>query len=174
VRLNVELRNAAGYSQTAMKKERVTIARLLLVIALMGMTGCAAATAMPLGNDMMEVDVSAAPVYGLAGAQRMAIQKAAEATLQYGYDKFIVVNNGGRNELTVSGGSYGSYNASANQMVGNASGQEASGWGVTRHPEAKLLIHMYHNGEEGAEKAVDAKTVLGQSTGQQQSADFPK
>jgi len=124
------------------------------------LTACSHEAAIPLGNDMMEIDTSVAPVYGRAGAQRIAIHKAAEETIAMGYDKFIVVNNDGWNELTASGGSQATYNANVGQMGGSASGEKTSGWGVQRHPEAKLVIHMYHNGDKDAEKAVDARQVL--------------
>ena len=114
---------------------------------------------MPLGNDLMQIDVSAAPVYGRAGAQRMAFEEAAKATLDAGYDKFVVVNNAGWNEATVSGFSSGSFNATQNYASGGYSG----GFGTLRHPESSMVIHMFHNGEKGAEKAVDARSVLAAS-----------
>jgi hypothetical protein len=140
-------------------KNRIILIFSIFVIAA-ALTACAHEAAIPLGNDMMEIDTSVAPVYGRAGAERIAINKAAEATLAMGYDKFIVVNNGGWNETTVGGGSQSTFNANATQMGGSAFGQQSSGWGTTRHPEAKMIIRMFHNGDKDSEKAVDARLVL--------------
>lgn len=136
-------------------KQSFIVTTLILILS-----GCTHEAAIPLGNDMMEIDTSVAPVYGRAGAQRIAINKAAEATIAMGYDKFIVINNGGWNELTASGHSRSTIDANNNQIGGSAFGQQSSGWGTTRHPEAKMVIHMFHNGDKGADKAVDARLVL--------------
>ena len=108
----------------------------------------------------MEIDTSVAGVYGRAGAMRIAMHKAAESTLQMGYDKFIVENTNGWNETTVHGASFSAANGSATPQSANASGESGSSWGSQRHPEAKLLIHMYHNGDKGSDKAVDARAML--------------
>src|SRR5277367_3333503 len=93
-----------------------------IFVSVLYLTSCAHQSAMPLGNDLMQIDVSAAPVYGRAGAQRMAFEEAAKATLDAGYDKFVVVNNAGWNEATVSGFSSGSFNATQNYASGGYSG----------------------------------------------------
>lgn len=131
---------------------------LIATITVLMLTGCYRQTAVPLGNDMMEIDVSAAPVYGRAGAMDMALTRAANATLTAGYDKFIVMNNNGWNESTLSGGSYSQ--ATANNMAGQA--QSGSAINTFRHPEIKMVIRMFHDGDKGAAKAVDARAVLKQ------------
>lgn len=125
---------------------------LLLFTTLISFSACATQTAMPLGNNLMQIDVSAAPVYGRAGAQRLALEKAAEATLEAGYDKFIVVSNNGWNESTASGNSTASFQA--NQY--NASGFSQNNWGTFRNPESTMVIRMYHNKDKGAAQAIDA------------------
>ncbi len=127
-----------------------------LILSILVLTGCATQNAMPLGNDMMQIDVSAAPVYGRTGAQRLAFQKAAQATIEAGYDKFIVVGNEGWNETSMSGGSSGSFNANPQY----ASGSYNSGFGTMRHPESTMVIKMFHNGDKGSAKAIDARSVL--------------
>lgn len=129
---------------------------LFLFSFILLVTGCAVQSAMPLGNDMMQIDVSASPVYGRAGAQSMAYKKAAQATLDAGYDKFIVVNNAGWTEGVASGSSYG-------QVSGNASGfsgSSGSTFNTFRKPEISMVIRMFHKGQKGGEKAVDAHKIL--------------
>ena len=120
------------------------------------LAGCVHESAIPLGDDKMEIDVSAAPVYGRAGAQRIALENAAKATLKMGYDKFIILNSDGWNESTFHSASYGQAN------VNVAGGQAAGGSyaDTMRHPESKLIIKMFHRGDKGSAKAVDAHQIL--------------
>jgi hypothetical protein len=133
---------------------------VLPIFLLLICSSCAQQAAVPLGNDMMEIDISAAPVYGRAGAERMASTKAAETTLAMGYDKYMVMNNGGWNEITVGGGSQGTFSAAGGPAGASAFGQQSSAWGTMRHPEAKMIIKMYHYGDKGSSKAVDARAYL--------------
>lgn len=138
--------------------------RKVLFVTCLLLCGCAHESAMPLGNDLMQIDVSAAPIYGRAGAQRIAFEKAATATLDAGYDKFIVLNSGGWNEQTAQGGSYSQYNANvmANQYngFGSAQGNGGSYYGTMRHPESSMVIRMFHYHEKGSDKAIDARAIV--------------
>jgi hypothetical protein len=133
---------------------------IVLIAAAFSLTACVNESAMPLGNHMMQIDVSAAPVYGRAGAQRIAMENAAKATLQAGYDKFIVLGNNDWNETTIAGGSHGSVSGSFNNTSGYISGSQSSGFSSLRNPESKLVIRMYKNGEKDADSAVDAQQYL--------------
>jgi len=147
---------------------RDTMRILLITAAVLALSGCATQSAMPLGNDMMQIDVSAAPIYGRAGAMQMAYQTAAKATIKAGYDKFIVVGDNGWNETTAGGASFGSFGANATPAYGSASGSYSSGWGTHRHPESSMIIHMFHKGDKGSAKAIDAQQILAQAQQQQQ------
>ena len=115
---------------------------------------------MPLGNDLIQIDVSAAPVYGRAGAQRIAYQNAAKATIAAGYDKFLVVSNEGWTDTTYQGGSFGQATASGTPAAASAQGSSGSWFGGLRHPESKMIIRVFHANDPGAEKAVDARAIL--------------
>jgi hypothetical protein len=117
-------------------------------------------SAIPLGNDLIQIDVSAAPVYGRAGAQRIAYENAAKATLKAGYDKFIIVSNEGWTEQTYQSGSFSQVTASGTPAVAQAQGTSSSWAGTLRHPEAKMTIRVFHANDPGAEKAIDARAVL--------------
>mgnify|MGYP006951272206 CR=1 FL=1 len=129
-----------------------------ILILAASLTACVKQAAIPLGNDLAEIDVSTSAVYRRAGAQEFALKKAAQTTLDYGYDRFMVVQNNGWTELNAGGTSYGALNGNA---VG-FSGQGGSVSGTSRSPEIKMIIRMLHNSDRGAEKAVDAHTVLKQ------------
>lgn len=126
-----------------------------LLITLL-ISGCATQSAMPLGNDMLQIDVSAAPVYGRAGAQDMAFKKAAEATIANGYDKFIVVESQGWTEQVGSGHAYGEFSGDANF----ASGSYSSNWGMYRKPEVHMIIKMFRYKDKGSSKAIDAHKII--------------
>lgn len=126
------------------------------LIPLLLLAGCATQTATPIGNDMMQIDVSAPPIYGRAGAQRIAFEKAAEATLAAGYDRFIVLGNQAWNEGSASGYSYGGLYANQNSFYGSS----GSGWQTMRNPESSMVIKMFKNSDKGASKAVDARSYV--------------
>lgn len=130
--------------------------KLTYILLALALAGCATQSAIPMGNNLMQIDVSAAPVYGRAGAQKLAFEQAAKATIEAGYDKFVVVGGDNWSEKTASGGSYGSFNV--NPYGGSGSG--GSFFGSHRHPEVKMVIRMYHYKDKGAADAVDARKVL--------------
>ena len=132
----------------------------ILVTALILTCGCASQSAMPLGNDMMQIDVSTPAIFTRARAQQMAFEKAAKATLAAGYDKFIILGNQSWTDSVASGGSQNSFNASNYR----ASGGGNSSWNIYRRPEVNMVIKMFHYGEEGSEKAIDALSIFPQKT----------
>lgn len=126
-----------------MKKYVLSLAFLL--------SGCVHQSVIPLGNNMAQIDVSAPPIYKRAGASHIAFETAAKATLDFGYDKFIVVGNGAWNEQTAVSTGYVNQNSSG--INGSTAG------GIFRHPESTMIIRMFHNGEAGSEAAIDARGV---------------
>lgn len=131
-----------------MKKSIILVALLLV--------GCVHTSSIPLGNDMAQIDISAHAIYGRAGAEQMALIKAAQTTIDLGYDKFIVINNGGWNEQTIEAGNYGNVSGSSQDFHGSQGGFLTS----IRHPEAKMVIKMFHSKDNGAKKAIDAQQIL--------------
>ncbi len=136
-------------------------------ILFLALSGCVHESAIPLSNDTAEIDVSTAPVYGRAGAVRIAMENAAKFTLQMGYDKFMVVDNGDWNEQTAAGGSFGSGSAYGNANNFGASSSQSSGFAIFRHPESKMIIKMFHKGDKNSSKAVDAQAYLNMQGGNQ-------
>jgi hypothetical protein len=60
--------------------------RFSLVIVTGVLGGCASSSVMRYTSDTVAINTSAAPVCGEAGAQRVAIQRAAVETIRQGYD----------------------------------------------------------------------------------------
>lgn len=130
--------------------------KLFVAFFVVTLASCAQISTVPLGNDMMEVNVSGPAVMRRANTQKIALVNAAQGTIDMGYDKFIIVNSNGWNETTAHTYGYGEF--SANQAY--ASGAEGIYSGTNRLPESKLLIKMFHYGDKGASKAIDARRVL--------------
>ena len=52
----------------------------------------ARSSVLPIGNDLIQITTSAAPICGPAGAQDAAVKRAAFETIARGYDSFIIVD----------------------------------------------------------------------------------
>lgn len=134
------------------KMKKIVIAASVAALV----AGCAVQTATPLAGNVAQIDISAAPVYGRAGAQRMAIRKAAQTTIDYGFDKFVVLDNHSWNEATLSAGSYGSFSANRSYAGGGFNSYASE----IRRPEAKMVIKMFKATDKEAANAIDAKALL--------------
>lgn len=86
----------------------------------------------------------------------LAYVKAAQTTLDYGYDKFLIATNNASGEVNAYGMTYGGFSATPDY----ASGQVASSSGTITRPQVKMIIKMLHSSEKGADKAIDAKAVM--------------
>ncbi len=138
--------------------------KLTNIFLLFLLAGCATQTVTPLEKDLVQIDVSATPSHGRAGAQQLAVTKAAKTTIAYGYDKFLVLNNNTWNEQTYHSASassvQGNYSQYGSNGAGNISGGSFGSANTVRRPEAKLIVRMFKNGDKGSEKAIDAKIFL--------------
>ena len=143
-------------------------------ILLAGMlAGCAHSSAMPIAADTLEITSSAAPVCGAAGAQSVAVRRAAIETINHGYDSFIVINASAQSNVGVLG--YTPLQATTNTTV-NAigSGNMVTGYGQSQtyvtggqpivggHHDQSILIKMFEDGDPEGVNAVSARATLGQ------------
>ena len=129
---------------------------LISAVAAALLAGCAHESVIPMGNDMAEINVSGPGVMKRADTQRIAMLDAAKATIKMGYDKFIILNSNAWSESVAYAGSSGNFQANPYY----ASGSSESYAGTMNLPESKLIIKMFHNGEKGSVKAVDAKQII--------------
>jgi hypothetical protein len=128
------------------------------------LSGCANSGVMPLSEDTVQITTSAAPICGAAGAQQVAVRRAAIETLQRGYDRFIIMGAGYQNQVGVVG-----YTPVQAQTTGVATGNVFSAQTtysggypiVAGHHVEGLVVKMFHEGDPGAAKAVSARATLG-------------
>ena len=77
--------------------------RWIFELASAALAGCVQSSALPLTNDTMQIVGHAAPACGAAGAQNVALSRAAVETLRGNFDKFIVVDAAAQNNVRMIG-----------------------------------------------------------------------
>ena len=99
----------------------------------------------------------------LAGALHVAQQLAAIATIQNGYDRYIITGGQAQNNVTVSQ-MPGSYNTTATYRGGSYQGTTTYQPGptvVAGSNDQAIAIVMFREGEPSAAQAISAREVLG-------------
>jgi hypothetical protein len=134
--------------------------------------GCTNSSAVPLAADTVQITTSAAPVCGAAGAQSVALRRAAIETINRGYDKFIVVGGGYQNNVGVIGhtpvvaqtagaatayGGPGYATAYGNSTTTYSGGQPI----IAGSHDQGLVIKLFKNGDPAGANAVSARGTLG-------------
>ena len=134
---------------------------VLSAIALLAATGCVSIDVTPLSVDMMLISARSESVCGSSGTKDLAFRQAAIETLRAGYDGFIIVDADAESRLGVVGytpmtanTSYG-YGSATTTITGGD--PVYSGW-----HEQDFIIKMMSANDPLAEKALDARTVLGE------------
>ena len=146
------------------------ILRIFLIpIAL---SACQQTTAIPLAQNIVQINVSAAPICGGGNAQKAAFNHAAVQTLRSGFDKFIIGGSQYQNNVRVSQGqptsytttgtgtitpTFGGYNV-AGQSTTVANGATPIISGTHDH---SVIVKMFKADDPQSQNALDAKTVLG-------------
>lgn len=130
--------------------------KIMLLTFILVLASCAQKSAIPLGNDMMQIDVSGDIVHTRAQTQKMAFEKAAQATVEAGFDRFIIVDNKGWNEQGSIGSSYGRVDGNIFDIDGRHFGGEST----YRLPESTMVIRMIRRGDKGYAKAIEARKHL--------------
>jgi hypothetical protein len=130
---------------------------------------------MPLAADTIEITASAAPVCGAAGAQSVAVQRAAVETIRHGFDKFVVLGAQADNNVHMAvlpptqATTYGSGTVTANPYSNTASYQGSatttySGGGPIffgSHDQS-IVIKMFKDGDALGQNAISARSTLGE------------
>jgi hypothetical protein len=68
-------------------------------LSLLLFAGCVRTSVMPFSADTFQITTSAAPVCGGVGAQRIATEDAAIATIQNGFDSLIILGAQARDNV---------------------------------------------------------------------------
>ena len=118
------------------------------------LAACARTSILQMTANTAEITVDAAPVCGDTGAQNIAYQDAAIATLRAGYDRFIIGYNAPSEEFS------GAINSGF--VTGNPSYIEGGSTttALFQH-EDHIYVTMFQPGQPGYSQAVDARKVLG-------------
>ena len=130
----------------------------IILLGLLVVTGCgrAATSVLPLSANEVQVLVSTASRCGETAAQELAFQQAAVATIQRGFDRFVIAGTGtdsqavGVLHLPSSTNTYGSTTYSSGGFST-----------VIRRNQNILTVRMFHASDQGAEHAIDARESLG-------------
>lgn len=133
---------------------------------------CASSSVLDVDSNTIMVSTSAAPACGKQGAQEVAMKRAAYETLRRGYDRYVILGAQAQNNVGVVGhtplvantyssgtinsyGNMGTYSGTSNTYV--TGGQPIIGGSH----DQDLAVRMYRTTDPGADRAVDARQVLG-------------
>jgi hypothetical protein len=150
----------------------VRVVSIAMACALAGLAGCAKSSVIPLAADTVQITASTARACGRAGAQEVAVRRAAVETIQRGYDKFLVVGGGYQSSLYVAGytpvqaNTYGSGTATryGNSVYGSGYSTTTVTGGqpiVAGSHDQGLVVKMFKDGDPAGSNAVSARGTLG-------------
>jgi hypothetical protein len=138
--------------------------RLVAVAAALTLCACARSSTMPLSADTFQLITSAAPVCGQAGAQGVAVRRAAIETINRGFDKFVILDAAAANNVRVAG--YTPVQAHTTGAVyGNtmvATTTYSGGYPIVAgsHDQG-LVVKMFRNADPSGANALSARGMLG-------------
>ena len=124
---------------------------IIFIFASFSLAACAKTSTIQLSSNQARVLVDAATVCGPTGAQSVAYQHAAVATIRQGHDRFLVLNIG--SSRRTAGGSTSTYG-----QGGPSTTTFNTPW--TRHG-SDLHIEMFREGDPQGLDAVSARDILG-------------
>jgi len=149
------------------KVSRILVAGLLTVL-----TGCASSSVMDVSSDTVIITTSADPSCGRTGAQNVASRRAAYETLRRGFDRYVILDSQAENNTEVVGfqpveietSNKGSSNTSGGKETFSERSEVSLSGGnaiIGGTHDQQLEVKMFRLSDPGAEKAVDARRVLG-------------
>ena len=118
----------------------------------------------PLTADSFHLLASAAPVCGAAGAQRVAVRRAAIETINRGYDKFIITATGAANNVRVVGQTPVTAHTTGTVYGGGFSANTTYSGGypiIAGSHDQGLIVKMFKDGDPMGANAVSARGALG-------------
>ena len=145
---------------------------LVVVAVALLLAGCASSSVTDLDSNTVQISTSAAPVCGAGGAQKTAARRAAIETLKRGYDRYVIMGSAYENNVGVVGHTAVTANTQGTGTItsdGNTAylrGQSTTSYSGGspifggKH-EQQLTVRMFRVSDPGAERALDARKVLG-------------
>jgi len=159
--------------------------KILLIFGLLALSNCVRTGVMPLSANTIQISVSAAPACGAAGAQQIAAKDAAVATLQNGFDGFIILSGEAQNNVHVVGftpvqsQTYSTATAYGSSGMATAYGSSSTTYSggqpiIGGSHDQLIIVQMFHSGDPGAENALSARALLGPNWQQIVAKGFPR
>lgn len=139
-----------------------------VMISALVLGSCASSSTLPLAKNVVQIEASAAPVCGAAGARNFALQQAAIETIKRGFERFIIAGAQSSKTLTGFTPTYSHSTGSASvvggsgyaSVYGSSNTTTTGGDPLFSHGQG-IVVRMYKKGEPGAGNALSAKEVLG-------------
>ncbi|HUN01029.1 MAG TPA: hypothetical protein PLI96_11180 [Halothiobacillus sp.] len=163
----------------------MTLSKTWILLTGLMMAGCARTSLVPLAANTYEITVSAAPVCGATGAAELASRDAAIATLQSGFDSYVIVGGDAQNSVGVIGytpvtaNTYGTATAYGSPGMATAYGSSTTTYSggapiIAGTHDQQLVVHMFHANDPDAANAIPARAILGPDWAALVSKGFPK
>ncbi|WP_201285578.1 hypothetical protein [Chelativorans xinjiangense] len=137
--------------------------RLSLLLGCMIAGSCAGTNVIQTSENTAIVQASAAPICGGIGAARVAQKQAAIATLQAGFDRYVIMGSSAANNTRVSQGP-GTYQTTGIYGGGMMNATTVYQPGPVIHSgshDQAFAVRMFREGEPGAAQAISARNALG-------------
>lgn len=138
---------------------RTALAAVLLLAA----GGCVSTSEMPLAKNVVRIDTTGEGLIGEMESERHTLRRAAQLTLQAGYERFILSDTAKSHSVDVVGYTPGQATTTVKQ-VGH---QEVATTTYTApqpiridHTRVGVTVRMLNPGDPGFEDAIDAAEEL--------------
>jgi hypothetical protein len=147
---------------------RVTSGVVVLSIIALNLAGCAGGSIVPLSKNRAMITASAAPICGTTGAVSVANQMAAIATIKQGHERFIILDMGVQNNVSVSrtGPTYATTSGTFNRFGNTVYGSSHTTYGgqmtqISGSNDAQMQVVMLGPSDPGYDEGISAKATLG-------------
>jgi hypothetical protein len=134
---------------------------VLAIIGMLGLSGCVSTSVIPFSENTVQINTSADPVCGGAGAQKEAMTDAAITTIKSGYDSFIIQGMQAQNNVRVVGytpiEAHTTSNGDGTSTTTVSGGQPIVG-GTHDH---SIVVQMFHASDPNAANSIPARGYLG-------------
>lgn len=140
-----------------------------LLLGALALSGCVETSVVPVAQNQIIINTSAAPICGGTGAQNVAVKMAAVEALRRGYDRFIVLGAASENNTGVfqTGPTYATTTTTLNTYGNYGYGQSNTTFGgnntiIYGTHDSSLGVLLLKRGDPDYARGVDAKEVLGE------------
>ena len=125
-------------------------------------SACASSTSTRLAQNIVRIDVSAAPACGSSGARRLVNRMAAVETIRLGYDKYYIAAMDSQNNVRIVGANYnttGTLNTYGNTGTYSSTTTATPIFAGTQ--DAATVVVMFKANDPEGRNALSARSALG-------------